>query len=260
MKSACFTGCSLTVGEGFAPDQRDQFIYDRLVAERCGFQRTNLAKGGNSNHEIFLTAARAIPQEFDIIFVQWSALNRIWLYPGPDCEWFTNDGQPEFRYRELFLDHKSKSLFQEQLLMMNHDYHNIFFLVDYCHILEKLAKYHGKNLVFINGLVPWCDDLINPVGKDLASSLSDYSKSILDFDHRDDAEIIQLFSKLHQKMITVDLSKWVNIWQSFQKLTVDVGPLGHHPGMKSHAIMADLIVQHLVRSKICEVDQKYQKC
>lgn len=250
MKSACFNGCSFTVGEGFPPDQRDKFIYDRLISARCSFQRTNIAKGGSSNHEIFLRSAKAIVQEFDIIFVQWSALNRLWLYPGPDCEWYLNDGKKELRYRELYLDSKSKALFVNQLLMMNHDYKNIFFLVDYCQILESLAKCNGKSLVFINGLIPWCDDLVAPLGADLACSLSDYSKKILDFDHRDDDEIIKFFTEMQQKVATLDFTKWVNIWKSFKALSVDIGPEGHHPGIQSHAIMADLIEDHLVCRKI----------
>jgi len=250
MKSACFTGCSFTVGEGFDPDQRDQFIYDRLVSDRCHFRRTNLAKGGNSNHEIFMSAARAMIQAFDIVFVQWSVLNRIWLYPGPDCEWSINVGKKEFRYREIYLDSDRKQLFQDQLRMMNHDYQNIFFLIDYCHILSDLASLHGKKLVFINGLIPWSDDLIRPMGQDLSSSLSFYSKALLDFDHRDDDEILKLFSALRDKAATLDQSKWVNIWRSFQSMQVDRGPQGHHPGQKSHRIMADLIVEHLVTQKI----------
>ena len=250
MKKVCFNGCSFTVGEGFDQDQRDQYIYDRLVSFECGFERTNIAKGGSSNYEIFMRSAQALKQDFDILFVQWSALNRIWLYPGPDCEWFINSGNKEFRYRSIHLNEKDQNRFRDILLMMNHDYHGIMSLIDYCDILNQLALHKNKQIVFINGLVPWSDDLINPLGDNLYESLSEYSRQILDFDSRDDDQIRCLFQSLQHKFAELDQSRWVNIFESFKTLTIDIGTQGHHPGIKSHEIMAQKIVNYLVQNAL----------
>jgi len=247
MIKVCFNGCSFTVGEGFDVNQRDQYIYDRLVSRECGFEQSNIAEGGSGNYEIFMRSARALQQDFDILFIQWSALNRIWLYPGPDCKWYSNDGYDEFHYREIKLDKPSKKIFENTLLMMNHDYHNISKLVDYCSILERLSEHHGKTVIHINGMVPWTNDLTKPLLTDLSQSLSEYTKGILDFDYRDDQEIIQLFCSLQQKFAELNQSRWVNLFNSFYSDTIDHGPQGHHPGIKSHEIMAQKIVHYLAR-------------
>jgi hypothetical protein len=247
MTKVCFNGCSLTVGEGFDEQDRDQYIYDRLVSNYFDFDRTNISKPGSSNHTIFMRSASAILQKkYRIIFTQWSALNRLWLYPGPDSEFFINDEKSnDFLYRDLYISTKDKKKLKNLLLLLNHDYHNIIELIDYCKILSELAQSCDIKIVFINGLIPWQKDLCNTLTTDLTNCLSDYTKSILDFENRDDEEIILYFSKLQEKFNLLDQSKWVNIFDSFQQATTDFGPHGHHPGIKSHKLMANRIIEYL---------------
>jgi hypothetical protein len=96
-------------------------------------------------------------------------------------------------------------------------------------------------------MVPWTNDLTKPLLTDLSQSLSEYTKRILDFDYRDDQEIIQLFCSLQQKFAELNQSRWVNLFNSFYSDTIDHGPQGHHPGIKSHEIMAQKIVHYLAR-------------
>jgi hypothetical protein len=242
----CFNGCSFTVGEGFDPQDRN-CIYDRLLSKKFNFDRVNIAKEGSSNYTIFMRTVEAISSnQYNIIFVQWSALNRIWLSPGPKCQYFVNDGLPEFSYRNIHLSLKEKQKFNDTLLLLNHDYQNIFDLIDYCKILNQLALGRTQ-LVFINGLVPWMSDLTVPLSQDLSTLLSTYSKEILDFDTRDDDEIRELFVELQHKFAELDLSNWVNVFNSFNHNIVDCGPLGHHPGVQSHQWMADQIATFLIR-------------
>jgi hypothetical protein len=198
-----------------------------------------------------LSALAIMSQKYDIVFTQWSALNRIWLFPGPDAKFFTNDTiYPDFQYREIYLSPNQKQKFNDTLLMLNHDYQNIVDLIDYCNILTNLASKLSTKIIFINGLVPWTADLSIPLGNDLSSSLSPYFKDILDFDNRTDSEIIKFFSELQIKFTELDLSKWINVFDSFQKNTIDEGPEGHHPGIKSHRWMADQITTYLTTNNI----------
>jgi len=81
----CFNGCSITVGEGFSFEQRDSFIYDRLVSKKFNFESDNIAVAGSSNYKIFMRSAKAIMSgKYDLVVTQWSALNRVWLHPGPE--------------------------------------------------------------------------------------------------------------------------------------------------------------------------------
>lgn len=245
MLQAFFSGCSLTFGEGFDPCDR-YLCYPALVCQKLNAQQINEAKPGNSNQKIFLRAATAIAQDqADLYFVQWSALNRLWLHPGPDSEFFVNDDRPDFSYRDIYFNPRQKKFLCDSIKMLNHDYQNILDLVDYCCILQELAIKHRRRLTFINGLLPWQSDLVDPVTGDHESMLSHYTKSVLDFDHRDDTEIQTFFHALRQQMSRLDLTLWANPWTSFVKLSTDRGPQGHHPGVASHATLADMIVRYL---------------
>lgn len=248
----CFNGCSVTVGEGFPEQQRGQYIYDRLLTKQFGYDSTNVAIGGSSNHTIFMRSAREIlSNKYDLVFTQWTALNRVWFYPGPDTKFFINDQTyPDYKYRDLYLNPSEKKTFCNTLLLMNHDYNNIMELIDYCNILCVLAETNSTKLVFINGLVPWQDDLVRPLTTDLSSTLSKYTKSILDFDTRDDAELIEFFTKLRIKFQELDQTKWTNLFASFVSTQTDLGPEGHHPGVISHVRMANTIAEYLTNQSI----------
>jgi len=246
----CFNGCSFTYGEGFDPSDRAIHVYDRILANKYNWSSTNIAVPGSDNHNIFLRSAESIQsQKYDIVFTQWSALNRIWLSPGPDVYYFINDiRHSDYTYRDLYINPSDKKKLNELLLLLNHDYQNIIDLTGYCNILEQLAQANGTRIVFINGLIPWQEDLIQPIGSNFEKSLSSYSKSILDFNTRSDNEIIEYFLKLQQKTSTLNKNIWVNMFDSFYSNTCDHSPAGHHPGIKSHKWMADKIACYIDRS------------
>ena len=247
----CFNGCSFTVGEGFPDDLRELYIYDRLLEKQFNFNRTNIARSGSSNYTIFMRSAAAImSNQYNCVITQWSGLNRIWLNPGPDSVFFINDQLPEFKYRNIHLTKNEKNIFKNTLLLLNGDYNNIIDLIQYSKILELLAKLHNAKLGFINGLVPWKNDLVRSLDTDLSSSLSNYSKSILDFDNRDDYEIIKFFQQLQEHFATLNQSLWINLFDSFQENVQDQGPEGHHPGIISHRLMADKTSKFLITNKI----------
>tara|TARA_R110000868_G_scaffold379954_1_gene645948 strand:- start:140 stop:913 length:774 start_codon:yes stop_codon:yes gene_type:complete len=251
--NACFNGCSFTWGEGFPADLREQFIYDRIISKKFNFNRTNIAKSGSSNYIIFMKTAQALKEkQYDIMFVQWSALNRLWLSPGPEA-WYNvavNEQITEYRYRDFYLGKKQKLIFEQTIAMINHDYQNILDLITYCDILINLASVNSSKIVFINGLVPWQNDIHNDLGIDLSASLSNYTKEILDFDHRDDEEIILYFNKLKQKFTELDQSKWVNLFDAFFSNVIDHAPEDNHPGIKSNSLMADKISNYLINNHI----------
>lgn len=252
MKTVCWNGCSLTVGEGFPENLRPTYVYDHLVSRRFLFDSTNQAKAGLSNHKIFMRSAEAIiSNKYDLVFVQWSGLNRLWLHPGPDCDFFTNDRKyPDFKYRDIYIDKKTLSLTKNIILLLNHDYQNIVDLVDYCCILEKLASSRTR-VIFINGMLPWTNDLIAPINElNFTQSLSDYTKNILDFDHRSDQEIVLFLNRLKTKFSQLNLKLWINLFDSFEDKSTDFGPEGHHPGINSHQWLADQISNYLINNQL----------
>jgi hypothetical protein len=95
--------------------------------------------------------------------------------------------------------------------------------------------------IFVNGLVPWKNDIASLITTDLATGLSSYTKSILDFDTRDDENILSLFLQLQQKFSELDQGLWVNLFDSFVSTVVDRGSDKSHPGPMSHQQMAHKI-------------------
>jgi hypothetical protein len=249
--NVCFNGCSFTVGEGFPVDQRELYIYDRLLEKEFKFNRTNIALGGSSNYTIFMRSVDAVLSgQYNCVVTQWSALNRIWLSPGPDSKFFVNDANPDYRYRNIYLAPREKRKFSDTLLLLNGDYNNIIDLIKFSKILEELAKEKNVKLVFINGLVPWGNDLITPLSNDLNKSLSTYSKDLLDFNNRDDAEIIKFFQQLQNHFTKLNQELWINLFDSFLDNIQDQGPEGHHPGIQSHKWLATETSKFLTRNNI----------
>ena len=244
--NVCFAGCSFTYGEGFSEEERYN-VYDRILEKELSWNRTNVAQPGNSNHNIFLSSANAImSKQYDIVFVQWSGLNRMWLYPGPDTTFDTHRVNTDYTYRDIFISQRERKKFVETLLILNHDYKNILDLVDYCNVLESLGTVNNTKVYFINGIVPWQDDLVNLSDyTNMSQLLSLYTKEILDFENRNDDEIKQFVSVLQNKLLTLNLGLWVNPFDSMSGRNTDVAPAGHHPGVKSHRIMANQVIDFL---------------
>lgn len=244
--NVAFCGCSLTRGDGFDLADQDQ-CYPALLQQQLRLHTENLSVSGASNHMIFLQAAGALQTgQFDMVICQWSALNRLWFSPGPQCWYYaTGDDRDSFEYRDLRFDRGQKCALENMVRLLNHDYQNILTLIDYVNIVDDLADHHDCQVVHVNGLVPWTPDMANSLSN--FDDLSAYTRELVDFDHRDDAEIQQLLEPLRRKFSTLRQQRWVNLWQSFHSLSTDLGPQGHHPGPQSHAHMAQLILQYITQ-------------
>jgi hypothetical protein len=242
-----FTGCSMTRGDGFDMAHLAPEIWPNIISRVFDFDSENLGISGASNLRIFQTASTAIlSKKYDLVFCQWTMLNRLWLSPGPNAWYFlTGDGKDSFKYQDVKLNRREKTDLERMIMLLNHDYQNIIELVDYIKILEDLAQYNQVKIVHVNGMVPWQPDLANENTANDFSTMSLYTQQLLDFDNRDDEEIKKLFLELHNKFLELDPDRWINLFDSFQSQMIDLGPLGHHPGPGSHKIMSNLVQNYL---------------
>jgi hypothetical protein len=134
--------------------------------------------------------------------------------------------------------------FSDQYYILNHEYHHLSQLIDYVNLLSNIDG--TTKVVFINGLIPWKSDLLNlECLLNPAKFLSDYTKELLDFDNRSDNELGELFTQLHDKVETMDYTMWVNMFDSMDSLMIDYGNDGEHPGIKSHTMYANMIIDHI---------------
>jgi hypothetical protein len=241
-----FVGCSFTVGVGLELEKSDPQLYTNIVANNFSADIIhNVAVGGNSNYNIFITALiEMLFNTPDKLFVQWSALNRLWLYPGPNTELFlAHTITSDYNYRDKSYPKKQLQEFANTYHILNHDYKNLLTLIDYCNILTKI---NNCQIIFINGLLPWTQEILTKITtENLAKNLSTYSKEVLDFDTRDDSELIELFTILNTAVLSLDQLHWVNMFNSMVSTRVDLGNDRSHPGPKSHQLYAEMIINYL---------------
>jgi hypothetical protein len=240
-----FIGCSFTVGEGLEFEKNDPSLYANIISDRYSANVNNLAVKGNSNLNIFKIALNEILfGNADKVFVQWSALNRLWVYPGPNTTLsLSHTIEQNYQYRDIFYTKKELQHLTDSWRLLNHDYHHILELINYCKILKEVSK---NQIIFINGLLPWTKEIaIASTIDDFSLNFSQYTKELLDFDHRSDDELIELFTQLHNAINLLDKDLWVNQFESMFANIIDFGNDNSHPGVKSHQLYADMIIKYL---------------
>lgn len=261
-----FIGDSLVAGSGFSDRINDPAIYPNIVSSHYGASAKNLAVGGQSNYEIFMLAIQEILYSCpDKLFIHWSGLRRVWFYPGPNEKVFftctdteleyyrravkSRERRGDYEYMNTHISQEDMKTFVEVYNQLTSDYNLIFRLVDYSNILSTLAK--GKTeIIFINGLLNWTDEIADKeIATNFKNRLSDYTKRVIEFDHRTDDEISELLRKLSEKINTLDFSKWVSMFTMFGVLPVDKANDNAHPGPESHKIYSNLIIAQLEKNK-----------
>jgi hypothetical protein len=254
MKILC-NGCSVTYGTGFSAEERQDKIWPSILGNRLGATSvTNVAWPGSSNHEIFLRTLRALDQtNYDMIVVQWSALQRHWFEPGLDryyiCAGNSNDFLEDWQYNDIYLSKSQRKNFYDTLTMLTGDYRASLDVALFCKTLISLRP--NTQILFVNGLLPWTKEIIFPPKSpfDINKTFSNFTKDMLEVDTLGDHEILKWFYKLHNE-IAPTIKNWVNIDNSWKKNMIDVATEGHHPGPKSHIWLADQIQNFLIDQKL----------
>ena len=118
-------------------------------------------------------------------------------------------------------------------------------LISYTNILTNLAQGRTQ-IIFINGLVPWTNELCcTGISDNYADNLSDYTKKLLDFDSRCDEELEKFIIQLRDGITSLDNRSWVNMFNAFIDLRIDRTDDGIHPGPNSHNLYAKMVIKHL---------------
>ena len=248
MTKFTFIGCSITRGEGLFNKESDEKNYANIVGKRFNATVKNLSKSGNSNYNIFISGLNELLYDKpDMLLLQWSGLQRHWLYPNLDIEFpIVNDIViTEINYLQTVFSKKFLTNFVEQFLLLNHDYYNILALLNYCKILETIAQEQTR-LVFINGLIPWTEEIQYKQSiKDPMKNFSKYTKDLLSINMLSDEDIVLFFDKIYNALDQIDKNKWPNMFQSLADLQIDYGIDNMHPGSESHKKIADIIINHI---------------
>lgn len=251
MKTIAFFGGSNLIGTGYVDGIDSKDIYPNIVA-RQGYNIKNYGIGGASSYEIFLTCMQQLAQKTppDIVFVEWNMLARYRFYPSPEVMVHIAAAgitMPNSWSHCVSIPKKEIENFQKILLLLDSEYHRLVTLLTYCEIIQNICKVKNIELIMISGNVHWTKDLFESyIDKaDLSSCLSDYSKELLDFNNRNDVEILSLLAKLKTQFDLLDLQKWIWVFENIPMMEIDKAPLDNHPGPKTMNIIASRIISFL---------------
>jgi len=242
------SGCSISVGEGIPNEKDSPENYINIISKYYNADCKNLAKKGNSNYNIFLTSLAELTFNTpDILFVQWTTLNRAWFHPGPNVEKLIilNDFS-EFRYGNIYFSKRDMRRMVEWFYLLNHIFNAVLDVIKYSQILQKLSADKTTRIVFLNAGLPWTNEITDLTAlENKFINFSEFTKSLVNFNETTDEEIDQAFCELYNEISKLDFSLWANMFSSFAKAKVDVGTDNMHPGVNSHKLFAETVIQYL---------------
>jgi hypothetical protein len=206
---------------------------------------TNIGNFSNSNLSIYLSASLAIVQQkFDYVFVGWTSYPRYNFRMGFETYDFGKRVNLTARstvtaHHGHYLSYSQRWLnnFKEKYLLAHHAHFEVVEIIKYMTLLSRLGDLEGTKIYFINNLCPWTTGYFDRKLNFLPAELDPYTQHILDVDTRDDLEFFELYNLMHDDFESVggmDTQKWINLYESFDSMKVDLGNNQIHPGPLSH--------------------------
>lgn len=272
MKKIVFSGCSFTAGNGWLdipPDQSlrtevkdSPYLWTNLCHQNIRtfsqLNQINIAKGGNSNTEIFEATVDIISKQsanIDTLFCQWTSGPRYNFNVGFEL-WDTGENFfIERRTDDVNLNRGDSwsreylSDLLDRLRVLHHQHWEILKIVRYSNIITRLAEKNRIKLFFINGLCPWDKDYFIKLTKVKPESYTEFTKKhILNIDSRDDQDIYRLYDLAHDHYHQaggINEKQWINLYNSFYVNRTDRNFDDIHPGKKSNQMYFEMIKNKL---------------
>lgn len=138
---------------------------------------------------------------------------------------------------------------RDRVTTLAHPCSEITQLIEYVNIIKRLAKTVGAQVFFVNGLAAWDQNFFVKKTNVLPSEYTEYTKKILNVDHRDDSEIFLLYNKMHDNFDQaggVHSKDWLNLYSSLGYLKIDVNSDHRHPGINSNNRYTDMLADSLI--------------
>ena len=232
------SGCSMSVGYGFANSLTDPRIWTNLLGKKFNAEVTNVALPGYDNAGIFLnTVSELNVDKYDLILIQVTSLNR--LIVSPNIHSKINLSLPlKFELWNGRIDKNQYNNFCKQLIMLNQDFEHWVRLRNVIFSAQNLVS-KGYNIKFVNGLLDWTPDFFN-------NDRSKFGDQILNVDDLPDQEIAIGVENLNRDKQKINLDLWINPFNNLGSLKVDdASSTDFHPGIKSQQMFSELIFNYL---------------
>jgi len=247
MVNILFSGCSFAAGTGLVNEKTHELHYANVLSKELFTNQAvinNIGGGGNSNLRIFLdTGIELVQKQYDFAFVGWTSYPRHVFWAGleeyesrrsisPTSTHLVEHNGNDISFSKEFLKD-----FGDKFLLVHNTHYDILDLVKYINILKGLADSKNTKIYFLNNLCQWDQNYFDPVSDPIPTNLTNYTNKLLNSEHRDDAQIKNLYNKIHndyKNSGSIQQNLWLNLYQSFASMMIDYGNDKRHPGPLSH--------------------------
>jgi hypothetical protein len=269
MRRILISGASISAGSGLIAEKHNPNLFvNRLSTEvlHCTTNSIdNISISGIDNKRIFTdTALNLITGNYSHALVCWQSIPRINLDIGLEKYSTTTPIiSPEKQTHDINLFAKQRVSGKKitdikQYLMRYHNLHwEILDLVKYINILKDIACAHSTCLTFINHIMPWEKNMyFDRVDWTVPLELDPFSTSILQSEFRDDNEVQELYSLIHDQYESaggINPRLWLNLYNPLRDIQIDnVSSTDSHPGVMSQEIFVKYLTP-LLKNKINEI-------
>jgi hypothetical protein len=246
-------GCSVTKGVGLTLEKLDPNLWiNQLVTKYYPTATiTNLSESGVNNEWIFSRAlSEIIRNDYDVVIIGWSELARFGMNLGLETYWT----RTMFKHQDVAINITPNITISpnwqgevgDELRRYYNDHWNILELVKYVNALVYVQEISKKSKIyFVNAMLAWSLDYFTRKSFFTPSELSNFEKNMLTVDTRDDNQILELYTTIHNQYDNVGgihQKNWLNLYNSLLSMQVDnASEIDNHPGYQSQ----DIFVEHL---------------
>jgi hypothetical protein len=232
------SGCSFTAGGGFALQKNDPNIWPNLLASKLNADLVNVGQRSYDNTGIFLNAVSEFTaNNYDLILFQITFLNRVVVSPTYKYSVHISYKNISPPYAPHLFSEKEYQEFYRSFMRLNSDFEHWKRLVRIIKTLQNFID-QGYNIKIINGLLEWDQTFFNQTD-------SNFAKNILNFHSLPNSQIEEGLNIINTDKQQIDLSHWINPFESIRQMQIDDAALDNHPGLKTNKLVADLILSKL---------------
>jgi len=245
-------GCSMTRGHGLDLESVDPKLWVNQLLNQS-FQNpeiVNLSKTGANNHWIFCeTATSLINESYDIVIVGWSEISRLNFNLGLELYSTLTRFTGEFETNLNNYETVSKKWLLEtgdRLRRFYNDHWSLLDLIKYSNILINIQLQRKSQVFFVNTMTPIPDDYFEFKNFKFPSELTDFERTMLQTESRDNDEIQELYSDIHRQYHQYggfQKSHWLNLNDTIISMRVDdASDTDRHPGYQTQDLFYEFLL------------------
>jgi hypothetical protein len=253
MKKILVSGSSVAAGTGFPLGVNDPGTWPNQLRTKLDCHLDNISIAGYDITGLFLNTTKFLyenPIEYDLILLEAPPLNRVIVSPSIHGH-IDVSGHHTFNdykvwhtwfEKSLNITKKDVTYLLKIMLRLNSNYEHWNRLVNVITTVQLLNK-KQYNIRFINNALPWDQDFFK-------NNDSSFARELIDHDLLPDSDIQFVLNKLTKNKKLIDLTLWINPFNSLVDSCIDHAPNDGHPGIKSNNVYSDWIIDYITKYEL----------